>query len=103
MRIAMYTTGLFLMLLALTGMVLQPFVAIGTSMEPTIHTLSWNFDDIWTYRFHPVRRGDIISFIAPPMPAKIFLKRVISIPGDTLTVDNTTVILNGVVQQETYV
>src|SRR5436190_432135 len=103
MRIAMYITGLCLMLLAITCMVLRPFYTDGPSMIPTIYPHSWSFIDTWTYRLHPPRRGDMIAFYAPPEPTQIYGKRIIAISGDTLTIDNTTVILNGVVQEEKYV
>lgn len=81
----------------------QNFNIEGTSMEPTLHNTELILVDKWTYLFHPPSRGDIIVFVAPPDPTQDYIKRIIAIPGDKITINNTTVIVDGVTLKETYV
>ena len=81
----------------------QNFNIEGHSMEPSLHDQELILVDKWTYLFHPPSRGDVIVFIAPPQPSQDYIKRVIGIPGDVITIQNTTVIVDGVVLKETYV
>jgi signal peptidase I len=81
----------------------QNFNIDGTSMEPNLHNKELILVDKWTYLFHPPERGDVIVFQAPPQPSQDYIKRVIGIPGDLITIRNTTVIVDGVTLKETYI
>ena len=81
----------------------QNFNIEGTSMEPSLHNQELILVDKWTYLFRPPARGDVIVFIAPPQPSQDYIKRVIGLPGDTITIQNTTVIVDGATLNETYV
>ncbi len=81
----------------------QNFNVEGTSMEPSLHDTELILVDKWTYLFHPPQRGDVIVFVAPPDHNLDYVKRIIGIPGDRITIDNTTVIVDGVTLKETYV
>lgn len=56
-----------------------------------------------SYHLHDPQRGDVIVFIAPPHHELNYVKRIIGIPGDVLTIHGATVILDGVTLKETYV
>jgi signal peptidase I len=45
----------------------------------------------------------VIVFIAPPDPSLNYVKRIIALPGDRLTIQGTKVQVNGTVLNETYV
>jgi len=81
----------------------QNFNIEGTSMEPSLHNQELILVDKWTYLFRPPTRGDVIVFIAPPQPSQDYIKRVIGLPGDTITINNTIVVVDGVTLKETYV
>jgi signal peptidase I len=81
----------------------QNFNIEGTSMEPSLHDRELILVDKWTYLFRSPARGDVIVFHAPPNPSQDYIKRVIGIPGDLITIQNTTVIVDGVTLHETYV
>src|SRR6516164_8603511 len=97
-------TAILILLLFLTiRFIVQNFNIDGTSMEPNLHNSELVLVDKWTYLFHSPARGDVIVFHAPPDPSQDYVKRVIGLPGDTVTIDNTTVIVDGVTLNETYV
>src|SRR5690242_20526976 len=82
----------------------QNFNIDGTSMEPNLHNKELILVGKWTYLFHPPERGDVIVFKAPPDPTQDYIKRVIGLPGDVITIQNaTTVIVDGVTLKGTYV
>jgi signal peptidase I len=81
----------------------QNFNVDGHSMEPNLHNAELILVDKWTYLFHPPSRGDIIVFVAPPQPDQDYVKRIIGLPGDEVTVQDTHVYVNGKYLNETYV
>jgi signal peptidase I len=50
-----------------------------------------------------IERGDLVVFWFPQDQTKSYIKRVIGLPGDTVSVDNGTVTLNGKPLEEAYV
>ena len=55
------------------------------------------------YPFHPPERGDIIVFDPPTVSDKPYIKRVIGLPGETITIENGSVFVNGVRLEEPYI
>ena len=83
----------------------QAFYIPSASMEPTLQVGDRVLVNKWSYRVHDVNRGDIIVFSKPPEEAsdiKDLIKRVIGLPGETLTIDNNHVLINGQVLDEPY-
>lgn len=97
------TIVLTLLMFLVIRFAIQNFNVDGASMEPNLHNGELILVDKWTYMFHPPARGDVIVFIAPPHPDMDYVKRVIGVPGDTITINNTTVIVDGVTLAEPYV
>ena len=97
------TVILTLLMFLVIRFAIQNFTIDGTSMEQSLHNGELILVDKWTYLFHPPERGDVIVFRAPPDPAQDYIKRVIGLPGDTITIKGTTVIVDGVPLNETYV
>lgn len=81
----------------------QNFNIEGMSMEPNLHDKELILVDKWSYLFHPPDRGDVIVFKAPPDPSQDYIKRVIGLPGDTIIIHDTTVIVDGVTLREAYI
>jgi len=81
----------------------QNYYVEGVSMEPNLHNQERILIDKWTYSLHPPARGDVIIFIAPPDHTQDYVKRIIGVPGDVITINDTTVNVDGVTLQETYV
>ena len=68
----------------------QPFIVSGASMYPTFDTGQYLIVDQLTYQFEQPQRGDVIIFKFPQDPSKYFIKRIIALPGETVTLDSGT-------------
>jgi signal peptidase I len=99
--------------------VAKPYRIPSPSMEPTLHCakpargcLSRVADRVianrLVYRFHEPRRGDIIVFQAPARveaacsAGGTFIKRIVGLPGEKLSMRNGFVLINGVPLVEPY-
>ena len=86
--------------------VAQPFQVKQHSMEHTIEDSQFVLVDRLTPRFDPYHRGDIIVF-TPPANAESragepYIKRVIGIAGDSVTLKDGKVYVNGTELKEPY-
>lgn len=97
------TIVLTILMFLVIRMAVQNFNIDGQSMEPSLHNKELILVDKWSYLFHEPTRGDVIVFVAPPEPSQDYIKRIIAIPGDTITIRDTTVIVDGVKLNESYV
>ncbi len=69
----------------------QPFVVHGESMLPTFTEGEYLIIDQLSYRLGEPARGDVIVFRSPPDPSQFYIKRIIGLPGETVTVDGERV------------
>jgi len=68
--------------------VAQPFIVSGASMDDTFHSGEYLIVDQISYYFEKPERGEVIIFRYPRDPKKFFIKRVIGLPGDTVTIED---------------
>lgn len=66
----------------------QPFIVDGASMSPTFETGEYLIVDELTYHFETPERGSVLIFKYPRDPAKYFIKRVIGLPGEIVSIRN---------------
>ena len=64
----------------------QPFIVSGASMDPTFTTGEYLIVDQLSYNFEDPKRGDVIIFKYPVDPKTFFIKRIIGLPGETVSV-----------------
>lgn len=69
----------------------QPFIVSGASMDNTFHNGQYLIVDQITYQLESPARGDVVIFRYPQDQSKFFIKRVIAVPGDTITIDGNKV------------
>ena len=69
----------------------QPFIVSGASMQETFQNGEYLIVDQVSYHLHSPERGDVVIFRYPKDPSKYFIKRIIGIPGDTITIEDSTV------------
>ena len=105
----------FLLFLFVRAFFVQAFKIPSGSMERTllvgdfllVNKLVYGAEVPFTHRrlpaLHAPRRGDVIVFQFPEDPTKDFVKRLVGTPGDTLSMADGTLFLNGRPQAERYV
>ena len=78
--------------------VIQSFYIPSPSMVPTLDVGDRIMVNKLSYDFHSVHRGDIVVFKRPPLEEQDFpdlVKRVIGLPGETISSDNGHIYING--------
>jgi signal peptidase I len=89
-------------LIAFALMLRAPQVS-GPSMEPRVDSGEYVLINTLAYRFGAPGRGEIIAFKHEANGSLVYLKRVIGIPGDRVSIERGYVRVNGRVLDETYV
>jgi signal peptidase I len=69
----------------------QPFIVSGNSMYPTYHNGEYLIVNETIKYFGEYHRGDVVIIRYPNDPSKYFIKRVIGLPGETVTIRNGVV------------
>lgn len=82
----------FLVLIILIRIfVAEPFLVYGSSMEPNFETGDYLIVDELTYKLESPKRGDVVV-LRPPMDlSKHYIKRIIGLPGETISVNGSIV------------
>jgi len=73
----------------------QPFVVSGNSMFPTFHNGEYLIVNELAKYLDDYKRGDVVILRYPNDPSKFFIKRVIGLPGETVTVTGGVVSITG--------
>ena len=73
-----------------------------SSMEDTIQKGDRIFASRITYLFDDIKRGDIVIFNSKE-EGKYLVKRVIGLPGDSISINDDKIFVNGDMLEETYV
>lgn len=83
----------------------QPVKVEGTSMMPGLVDQERIFVNKFIYRFGigDIRRGDLVVFWYPFDQSKSYIKRIIGVPGDVVSIDRGVVSINGKRINEEYV
>jgi signal peptidase I len=74
----------------------------GISMEPNLHEGQFVIVNRLAYRWEIPSRGDIVVFRFPLNPDRRFIKRVIGLPGDSVSIVAGTVYVNNETLNEPY-
>jgi signal peptidase I len=95
----------------------QPFVVVGSSMEPTFLNGDYLIIDEISYRLTEPKRGEVVVFDSREVVAqnnaqpnsKYYIKRIIGLPGETVKIENQAVTIinsanpDGFVLDEPYI
>lgn len=100
LEVVVFAIAIFLFIYLL---VLQPHKIKGASMEPNFPNGEYLLTDKLSYRFREPERGDVIVFEAPGTDGEEFIKRIIGLPGERLSVNSGQVFLNGSILLENYI
>jgi signal peptidase I len=105
--------------LAIKAWIVNPYRIPSSSMEPTLHCAEpqpgclANYSDRvlanrFIYHFRDPHRGDIVVFKTPPEALQAcgaggtFVKRIIGLPGETVSERRGTILIDGKVLDEPY-
>jgi len=78
-------------------------VVEGASMEPNFFTNQWVVIDRLAYTFGRPTRGDVVVLHDPEDPSVDFIKRVVGLPGEEVTIQAGRVYINGTQLSESYI
>jgi signal peptidase I len=82
--------------------VLVPIRIAGISMEPTYHDGRVNFVNRLAYVWNKPRRGDVVAIKTTGMHI-MYMKRIVGLPGETISIEKGMVMVNGQPMDEPYV
>lgn len=71
--------------------IVSPFVVDGESMHPTFANLNYLIVDEIVYAFTSPARGDVVVFRYPVDPSIYYIKRIIGLPGETISINRGAV------------
>jgi signal peptidase I len=97
------TVALTLLIFLVIRFVIQSYHVDGLSMEPTLNTNEYVLVNKAMYLFQSPQRGDVVVFHYPKDPNVDYIKRIIALPGDVVSIDGKSVIVNGVPLKEPYI
>lgn len=110
----LYSGGIFfemasvIVIIVVVGVILNYFVFSitpikGESMEPNFHTGDFAFVDKYSYLRHSPERGDVVGLRFPGDPnQEKYIKRVIGLPGDIISIESGTIYVNSDAIKESY-
>jgi signal peptidase I len=99
-RYAFVTTATVALVMGLT---VQLARVEGQSMAPTLENQDRLVVDRLTYRFGNPTPGDIVMFLVPVAPNRLFVKRIIAEEGDVVLIRGGRVMVNGRELDDKYV
>ena len=100
LQVVVFAISIFLFIYLL---VMQPHKIKGSSMEPNFHDGEYLLTDKVSYRFGEPKRGDVVVFKAPTNNGEEFIKRIIALPGEQVSIKNSRISINGTPLEETYI
>ncbi len=80
----------------------QFFVIPTGSMEPTLTEGDMIVVNKIVFRFAKPQRGDVTVFKYPVDPKRVFVKRLIGLPGEVVQIKESTLYINGRVVEQPY-
>ena len=66
----------------------QPFMVIGSSMEPNFHHGNYLIIDEISYKLREPQRGEVVVFHYPLNPSDRYIKRIIGLPQETIKIED---------------
>ena len=102
MDILEVVVGAIALFLFIYLLVMQPHKIKGLSMFPNFQDSEYLLTDKVSYRFGTPKRGDVVVFKARVAEGEEYIKRIIGLPGDKVSVQNGKVYVNNTLLDEKY-
>lgn len=103
MRDSLETLVLVATIYAFINLSSARFVVEGDSMQPNFHSGQFLIVDRVDYLLGQPERGDVVVFHYPLDPRSDFIKRVIGLPGETVSLRDGHVYVDGEALDEPYI
>lgn len=97
-EVLVFAIGIFFFVYLL---IMRPHKISGISMSPNYPDSEYLLTEKVSYYKSPPKRGDIVVF-TPPISSDDFIKRVIGLPGETISIKENHIYINGEVLKEEY-
>lgn len=81
----------------------QPFLVSGASMVPTFEDGDYLLVDELTYRLRSPQRGEVAVFHYPNDESTYFIKRVVGLPGEHVSIEDGKVVITNAEHTEGFV
>ena len=101
-RRVLWFVAAIVVLLLVHGFVLEPVRVRSDSMSPTLHDGSVVLIDKVTFVRREPRRGDVIV-TSDPRSGEAIVKRVVAVGGDSVAIDDGSLVINGSRVAESYI
>jgi len=99
LEVIVLAVGIFLIVYLL---ILRPHKIKGESMHPNFPDGEYLLTEKISYYLHDPQRGDVIVF-KPPISEDEFIKRIIGLPGETISIKNGYIYIDGKELKEDYI
>jgi len=80
----------------------QPFIVRGASMEPNFEDGQYLIIDELSYILRNPERGEVIVFRYPQDPSQFFIKRIIGLPGETVSIQEGIVTITTATDSDSF-
>jgi signal peptidase I len=91
LSLAIYSIVALTLALSVRFFIAAPYLVQGASMYDTFDQNDYLIIDRISYRFEEPKRGDVIVFRFPQDPSRSFIKRVIGLPGETVSMEGKVI------------
>lgn len=92
-EVIFYSLFALLVVIPVRTWVAQPFIVNGSSMDSTFEEGEYLIVDELSLRWRELARGEVIIFKYPEDRSKYFIKRIIGLPGETISVKSDSVVI----------
>jgi signal peptidase I len=103
-EVVVIVAAAFVLALLVQQFIVKPFASPSPSMENTLLEGDRVLVNRLVYHFHPPHRGDVVVFHPPgSAPGSVpFIKRIVAVAGDTVSVHDGALFVNSERQTEAY-
>lgn len=99
LEIVVFAIGIFFFVYLL---IMRPHKIKGASMHPNYPDGEYLLTEKVSYYLHEPQRGDVVVF-KPPVSEDEYIKRILALPGDTVSLQNGKFYINGRLLNESYI
>jgi signal peptidase I len=103
LEIVVIVAAAFVLALLIQQFVVKPFSIPSESMQPTLTKGDRVLVARFVYRFGEPKPGDVIVFHPPTSPKEEYIKRVVAVGGDRVSVHDGKLWINGKAMNESYI